>query len=542
MPASKYAGVTQGLGQVAQHIREQPLRDARMAEARNRQKQSEIQLQEYIGNTENRQTTKDLEVAKMKNELFQLQTESLKNATFSAFRSYNADQDPRHLNTFLQRAKGKPGGEMWSNWNRFDQLSDTPNVRTKLSQAGYDGEASDAIIAGSTNKEMPAFVMATDTQGNQLLLDVDKMQQATGYSRYMEQQELADAQTRAKINQVARGTDSADRSAIRDLLADEKSRGNDMSFAEAAKMYFSLKNRTPQGSSLERETDRVMQENPGMSRQEAIGKAKQRTESRTSDVKNVEASNQKITELNDLNPDEGGDYFDLDLSDPKMRQRSGALISDYMQTRGLKLTSADKKVARQYRNLLDLGNTASVELTDEETGLMDNMFHGVKKYFSDNVPGTEGTTAYHSFRNVMRNALMGATLTKAELKAFDAAAGTLGQQLGPVLSALKTSMTDVRNNLQSMATDMDPYVAKHFLGRDVEQADQAIDAIDERIRHIVDLEERSARADNTSISDIKKQQKTVAPPVKVNIPSPITPDGAKPQKSIEEFWAERKVN
>ena len=169
--ATTLAGVTQGLSNVQQYERERPMREARLAEANLRRKQSELELNEYIANTQNRQTMKDVEVAKMKNELFNLQTESLKNATFSAFKSYNADQDPRHLNAFSQRAKASPvGSQMWSKWARFDQMQDTPFVRAQLGQAGYAPEVQDAIIAGAADKDMPAFVVATDTQGNQQLL------------------------------------------------------------------------------------------------------------------------------------------------------------------------------------------------------------------------------------------------------------------------------------------------------------------------------------------------------------------------------------
>lgn len=93
-----------------------------------------------------------------------------------------------------------------------------------------------------------------------------------------------------------------------------------------------------------------------------------------------------------------------------------------------------------------------------------------------------------------------------------------------------------------MATDMDPYVAKHFLGRDVEAAERSIDAIDERIRRITDMEELSATVTNTSVKDLAAQQKTVAPKVQVNIPVEATSSNAPPTESISDFFSSRKGN
>lgn len=530
-----YSGIAQGLQEVGQYQRERPIREARLAEANLRRRQSEIALEEYVANTENRQTMADIEVAKLKNELFNLQTESLRNATFSAFKSYNSDQDPRHLNAFLQRAKASPAGGMWQKWARFDKLQDVPDVRAQLAQAGYQPERINDIIVGGSDREMPAFVLATDTEGNQQVLDMDVLQQATGYTRYMGQQELEDSMLRAQIAQLSRGQTNADTMAISRIQEEEG-----ISYKEAAQVYFDMKNSQRRtGSTIEREADRLQQDNPAMGRTEALQRAKVTLEGRTSVQKDIETTAAVRDRLNALNPLKEGDFYDLDLRDPKVRARAGELITDLEKATGKQLSGEEKRVARQLRSLLDLGNTAGQELTADETGILDNMFHQVRKYFSDNIEGIEGTTTYHAFRNVMRNALMGATLTNAEIKAFDQAAGTLGQQLGPVLKALQTSMTDVRNQLKSMSNDMDPMMAKYYLGTDLDQAERAIDAIDERLRHMTELQERSERAEGLTVKDLKKQQ-TVAPPVRVNIPSPATPDGTRPSKSIEEFWAERK--
>jgi hypothetical protein len=148
------------------------------------------------------------------------------------------------------------------------------------------------------------------------------------------------------------------------------------------------------------------------------------------------------------------------------------------------LTTEDKRVARNIRDLISLGKTAGDKLTSEETGLLDHMFGKVKRYFSDNVKGEEARASYETFRNVFRNALYGASLTDNEIKTFESAAGSLSQQAGPVLKQLQVQMESLRNQLQSIYNMNDEYVAQYYVGTDLETLDRAIEGIEERVQLI----------------------------------------------------------
>ena len=524
MPSAEIlSGVSQGLGNVASYIKERPEREARQAEAKLRRDKSIMELDEYTQQAPNRESMSDVRLAQAEGELYTLRTAALQTDTFAAFKMYNSEREPRHLNNFLQKAKSSPVGKgIWGNWARFDTVQRTTENEALLGQAGLTPEGVDMYFK---EPGLQNFVIGTDIQGKQSLVDMNKVNVATGYARHMSQQELADAQIAAQTLNFLRGTHDANYTAITAIQKENEG----MSFQDAMGIYFDAKNSQKKtGSTVEREADRLQQDNPGMGRAEALNKSKLTLEGRTSDMKNVDATQAVRDRLNALNPMKDGDFYDLDLSDPKVRQRAGEHITALEQMTGKTPTAEEKRVARQLRSLSQFSTTASAELTEDETGVLDNMFHDVRKYFSDNVEGMAGTTAYHSFRNVMRNALMGATLTKSELQAFDKAAGTLGQQLGPVLAALKTSMTDVKTQMQSLTRDMDPMAAKYYLGADLEQSERAVDAIDERIRAISDKQELVNRGDKLKVNPAAK------PKVQVNIPVQATPDGSKPAVSAAE--------
>mgnify|MGYP003630326715 CR=1 FL=1 len=533
MPSAEiYAGVSQGLGQVAQYNQERPERESRRAEASMRREKSVMEMDEFKQQAPNREAMSDVRLAKAEGELYTMRATALQTDTFAAFKMYNGEREPRHLNNFLQKAKANPAGQsIWGNWARFDTVQRTTENEAMLGQAGLTAEGIDMYFK---EPGLQNFVIGTDIQGKQSLVDMNKVNVATGYARHMGQQELADAKLAAQTSNLLRGQTDANTQAILNLQADEESRGNSLSYQEAMNIYFDAKNSQKKtGSTVEREADRLQQDNPGMGRTEALNKSKLTLEGRTSSMKNVDATQGIRDSLNGLNPDEKGDFYDLDLSDPKVRQRAGEQIVALEQITGKKPSNEEKRVGRQLRSLLSLSTVAGSELSEDETGIIDNMFHGVKKYFSDNVEGTEGTASYHSFRNVMRNALMGATLTKSEIKSFDKAAGTLGMQLGPVLAHLKVSMEDVRNQIGSLARDMDPMAAKYYLGTDMESAEVALDAIDERIRMVADKQESRERGDKLTVKQATGAAPTIAPKVKVVIPQ-ATVDGTKPTMSAGE--------
>ena len=99
---------------------------------------------------------------------------------------------------------------------------------------------------------------------------------------------------------------------------------------------------------------------------------------------------------------------------------------------------------------------------------------------------------------------------------------------------MKTSMQDVKEQLQTIVDFEDPMAAKYYLGTSMEQAEMAIDAIDERLRHFQSYEQRASTGEELKVSDVTK------PKVQVNMPAPATPDGSKPAVSASERWKQLK--
>lgn len=509
--AQQYAGVAEGLGNVAQHERERPLREARVAEARARQSQAEFSLEQAKAKAPIQRSQAELELERTKSEIAQLRAENLKRSTYDAFDAYEADSDIRHLNSFLSTAKQNPQGTMWHNWVRVDPLTHTPETEAMLAQAGVRdvaGYFNDPELAKSK-------VVGTDNQGNRALVDMNKMYQATGYLRHAGARTIANQMERAKLDQLMRGQESAETNIISDIAQEQK-----ISLLEAAKQYHSAKNvGKVTGSEKERLAKKLQDEAAArgetLSDEEAMRQAARITAAPAGEEKEIALTKQVREQIHEA---AGGDFYKADLSSAENRDRIGELIIDLEKSTGKSLTNETKRVARDLRSMIQLGGKAGEKLTEEETGVMDNMLFNLKKYFSDNVKGAEGTAAYSAMRNVARNALMGATLTPKELSEFDKAAGTLKQQLGPVLAQLKVQLEDFKGKLQSVMDFEDPMMAKYYLGMSQENADRAIEQIDKRL---------------TVISDYTKDKEVKRPELETTV-SPVP----KPKKPAAERFKE----
>lgn len=520
--AATYAGIASGLANVANYERERPMREARTAEAKAKQEKAELSLQDYKQQTPNRQSRAELELEQLRGQVFEERATSMRNQSFATFSAYDGDNDTRHLNNLLVDARKNPAGKMWDKWARFDPMIRNTKTEAMLGRMGIPAEAMDGYF--NDPNLTSTKVLGTDRFGEQSLVDLNKLYQATGYTKHMKTQELQNAMLQAKIDNMLMGEQSADTASIARIAEEDG-----LTYSEATKKYYDMKNSQRRtGTAAERQADHLQTENPTMSRDEALRTSVRQLASPSGAEKNIELTAGIREQLHGLNTE--GDFYDLDLKNPATRARAGELIVDLEQATGKKLTGETKKSARKIRSLLELGATAGSELSDEETGILDSMLYNLKKYVSDSVEGTAGTSTYNAMRNIQRNALMGATLTPAELKAFDKAAGTLGYQLGPVLGHLRTSLEDAKNQLQTIVDFEDPMAAKYYLGTSIDDAQKSIDAIDDRLRAISGYESRAQSGNEIKVSDVKKTQ----PQVQVNIPSKITPDGSKPNKSARE--------
>jgi hypothetical protein len=265
-------------------------------------------------------------------------------------------------------------------------------------------------------------------------------------------------------------------------LIHELSEEKQIPLSDAMREFYGMRRSgVKSGSTVERVAEDLRAKDPTLTLEQSLKDATKLTESRTSDQKNLGSAD---LVRSDIDKTVGGDFFSADMNDPKLRRIAGPKITELEKYTGRELSQEDKRVARQMRSLISLGGSAGSNLSDEETGILDNTLVNLKKYISDEVDdGTEGIAAYETFRNSLRNALYGASLTASEITAFNNAAGSLKQKTGPVLKQLRTQMSDVRSQLQSIYDFNDEYVAHYYLGRSREDIDKTIEALDSRIKY-----------------------------------------------------------
>tara|TARA_R110002153_G_scaffold195163_5_gene348568 strand:- start:1307 stop:2893 length:1587 start_codon:yes stop_codon:yes gene_type:complete len=492
------AGIAQGAQAVGQYAREKPERDLRMQEAQDRQKLSSLKLDEYQADSPMRQSAKDVEVQSLKNELYKGQSAGLQARTFSAFDKFQGDRNVRHLNNFLPDAKANPiGAKMFQNVTRYDS-TDSPAGQKLLEQAGIKAGAEDTS----------QFVLATQADGKQVLMDMNQVFASTGYTKHMDDNALDRLSKEALNTQRLRSGMSSGRITDTQRLAEIiKGDNPDMTEKEAWEEATGIlkPKSTGRGSELERLAEDLMADNPKLSKVEAYAEAvamkkeggtyKERlagnrekgtssAEDESLYTESTRSSDQvKIDEVNtakdSLDEMFEGSFTDSDMTKPENRTKASRLMSRVEQE--FPMNVADRKVAKEIRQLAALGDVAGSEITDQQAGPIDSLIRGVKKYISNDVEGVAGTAAYESFRNTLRHSLYGATVSKGETQTFTSAMGSLGEQKGPVLVKLKSQLGDLKEQLSSVYDMNDPYVAKYRLNMDQDQLADVISALDERI-------------------------------------------------------------
>ncbi len=500
-------GMTQGAKGVQQYERGRATREAQQSEAQNRKKMSEMQLKEYASQAPLREQQNEQALAEARHNTRLANQQNLKSITFSAFDKYEADGDVRHLNNMLSDVKKNPiGANSGSNIVRYDELTDTPEIRQMMVGAGYadfDGILKDRKL----NK---SFVVTTGSDGKKQVWDVDKVYAASGYGKYMTEEKLKEAKMRAEISELTRKGESvssiqAKEQVIKSMMDAnpgmprhkawqavteiEKgtTQGQDITaiklisqeegigVLEATKQYYDQKNGAKSTTDQEKFVQDFMTNNPNSTRTDAVNSYKNQV--KTADSKNIAEVDQYKDELDSVK------FLDADMSTMSTQDRANVhrKISKIETLLDIKLSNEDKRVMRDLNNLTKLGAIAGTELTPDETGILDSTLNSFKKYMFDEVGGSVATSAYETFRNIFRNSLYGASLTETEVKAFNAAAGTLGQKFQPALSRLNTQMKSIKSQLESIRDTNDPYISKFYLGKDIGSIDDAIRQIESRL-------------------------------------------------------------
>jgi len=375
----------------------------------------------------------------LKMQLLEQQTQDALNQlakkdTYEAFRAYNADGDVEHINRAIQGNRVLQN--LYPDLARVDMV-DPQGDLPLIKQAGLSPE--DVNDPNFKHR----YVKVTRKDGTKYLMDMHQLQAATGYLKHATQEELD--------------------LAIKKATLASKMRGKQYSPSAYGKFVQDYKKYHPDAT------------------QEEIDAAYGARE-RTSKQKDLDAAQQYTNELLQEFGGEDG-FFNTDFSRRENLTKAYKYLTAIEKLEGVEFSEAEKKKLDDIRTLIALGDPAS-KLSPEQTGLLDSTLHQVKKYIYDNVDGVEASSAYAAFRNSVRNALFGSALTDSEIKSFNEAFGTLGNQTGPVLQQFKTALSQVEAKLDSIATMKNPYSAHIRLGADQAKLRKIADALQQRIDYI----------------------------------------------------------
>ncbi|NCB95274.1 MAG: lytic transglycosylase domain-containing protein [Negativicutes bacterium] len=199
----------------------------------------------------------------------------------------------------------------------------------------------------------------------------------------------------------------------------------------------------------------------------------------TEKQKNLNAAQEKTQDLlNEFGGEE--EFFKTDFTDQKNFNKAWKNVVQINELEGTTLSNEDKKSITDIRGLINLASPAS-KLTPQQTGLLDSRLSGLSKYISDNAPNIDKKAAMASFRNTLRNALYGSTLTDGEIAAFNEAFGDNTQKLGPVLDQFKVALSQVQEKLASISNMGNPYTMRVLVGADEQKLQGIRDALQQRI-------------------------------------------------------------
>lgn len=561
--AQVWSGVAQGLAKASEYMSQADMRSAQLAEAQARQQKAQMELQEYSANAPTRQRQRELEMQQLEANTRTINQQSTQQQTYDAFRRFEADKDVRHLNTWLKDVKRNPvGANLYGDVVRVDQLTKTTENDQLLRQMGYVDL--DAVYADPELSKDLVVMTGTSQRG---IVNMNDMYAGTGFANYLTNEQLATAERKARINQMLRSGQSGHKvtmqervvqdlidtgkaanvaeayQMLRDMEASGKGSGvlssteeraverimeeQNIGYLEALDAYYSTRRQGTGETNEERFVQDYMEQNPGATRQEATSEYRNLTKTTTQkEVADVKELRQGLDEMNWLESKVG------DMSSVDRARIYRDYISPLEDLRNFSLSNEDKRTIRNLRDLTALGKTAGTELTPDETGLIDSTLNSVKKYIFDEVGGKKATSSYETFRNIFRNALYGASLTQAEISAFNKAAGTLGQQFQPVLAQLQTQMETVKTNLEAIRDLNDPDIAHYYLGAPIEDIDRAIEAIDERLNDPRLRLDRAAKGQEVRVQRVQQTAEPTPPDVNGKDQQPFDFDAAMKEAGL----------
>lgn len=470
-------GIAKGSEDFGKWLEEKPVRDMRIQEARARQDKANMELEEYKANAPARKDMVELELQKTKAGLQQIQGTLAKQQAFDAFRMYQADGDTKHLNGLLQNWRSNPVAKsLIADYARIDKIGEQD---TALLQSMGISDVKGFLADPEARSNL---VRATTADGTVQLLDMNGLYAGTGYAQAMADAELERQSKQAMIMSRMRQGNTRERLSKEERIVQRFMEENpDLSYTQAYRQVIEMSKNPNSGSTeTERTAKRLLDEGKAVDWVDAMGQAIEMTKP-TSTQKELANTDELKDHIDSL---VGGSFFDINPKDltPQQSREIDRAITKIEKLSGTEMTADQKKRAGQIKQMITLGGTAGSKITNAETGVLDSMLRDFKKYTINEVGGTKGTAAYETARNLVRNALFGASLTTGESAAFDKSFGTLKEQTAPVLAKLRTQMTLIRDELDGLMATGDEYVMKHRVGADMDRVADVIDALDTRLQ------------------------------------------------------------
>lgn len=553
--AAGYSAATQGLADFSSSAQVASRAEARLRAEQSRQELRRVQATKLTDN--DLTALSEQQSQQIQNLLEQTRhqgAELARRTAYEGFQRFDADGDAEHINRALADLRRDPiGRRLFDDTVRVDRI--TASDTDLLEQLGLTPE---------DLQEEPElsrlFLKATMTDGSVGVLPTELLYAGTLYDKYQLRQHLELMKTQSEIfrNRQARNAaagSEAERIAHRMTMlqrpegATDWAEGNpeyDAAFLEnfaQAKQLGRSTNETELEAAARRETEL---QNPGTDDWEPgnpdYDRAYQNNfnsmvaqRQRTSAQKEQQAANEAKRAIDEIARQHGTDFFSESPSDPGFRRRYEDRIQEIMRFAKVNLSEEQKRTIRSARELIELGDIAK-EMSPKETGLIDNMLRTVADYvFEEGADNTQLTSAYAAFRNTVRHALFGSTMTEGEIKAFNEQFGTINQQTGPILNRFKVGLQQVRSQLETIRDLNDSYVAHFYLGSDVEKVSDIIDALDQRIAFLNrKAANTSGSSDSVRVSDTMRSNAAPAAPAapRVSDVAPaVSDEGLDPEVS-----------
>ena len=459
----------------AQFLMDMPDRRIARETAKMKQQQSQIALESAQLSLAEQKATQSQRMSKEQQAITLLMQQnkellatSAKNTAYSAFDRYTSTGNIKHMNNLLTDLKSNPmGARLMPDVIRMDQVQQgNPQDLELLARNGF--VAPDEFFTAEEDLAN-RFVKVTLANGQTELRDLATIYAGTGYSRHVDDRDMEQQLNQSLIAQRLK-TGTGGSSQLERIVAEIKEADPDISDEDAYnKAQMRIKGL---GTAAERQTTRSP---------EAAAAVE---EAKVGLQVPVEEREQRIVDesKDSLNALAGGDFttMDLDNIDVNTKSQIDRDIRRIEKVGGYELSIADRKSLQDISQLTAMGSAAA-EMTSAETGVFDRMFNTAKSYVSDEVGGKAATSAYHAFRNTVRNALFGSALTEAEITSFNEAFGTLGQQAGPVMQQFVTSLNQVKAKLETIYATNDEHVIKYRTGKSLTELEDMIYEIEERV-------------------------------------------------------------